>query len=44
MKFTITEKKIQVSDEIKEYAERKVSKIDRFFRGCLLYTSPSPRD
>lgn len=33
MKFTITEKKIQVSDEVKEYAERKVSKIDRFFRG-----------
>ena len=33
MKFTITEKKIQVSDEIKKYAERKVSKIDRFFRG-----------
>lgn len=33
MKFTITEKKIQVSDEIKEYAERKVSKNDRFFRG-----------
>ena len=33
MKFTIIEKKIHVSDEIKEYAERKVSKIDRFFRG-----------
>lgn len=33
MKFTITEKKIQVSDEIKEYAERKIGKIDRFFRG-----------
>ena len=33
MKFTITEKKINVSDEIKEYAERKISKIDRFFRG-----------
>jgi len=33
MKFTITEKKIKVSDEIKEYAERKVGKIDRFFRG-----------
>ncbi len=33
MKFTITEKKIQVSDEIKEYAQRKVNKIDRFFRG-----------
>jgi len=33
MKFTITEKKLKVSDEIKEYAERKVGKIDRFFRG-----------
>ncbi|MDR1131210.1 MAG: ribosome-associated translation inhibitor RaiA [Oscillospiraceae bacterium] len=33
MKFTITEKKIKVSDEIREYAERKVGKIDRFFRG-----------
>ncbi len=33
MKFTITEKKIKVPDEIKEYAERKVGKIDRFFRG-----------
>ncbi len=33
MKFTFTEKKIKVSDEIKEYAERKVGKIDRFFRG-----------
>ena len=33
MKFTITEKKIKVPDEIKEYAERKVGKLDRFFRG-----------
>ncbi|MEG2010114.1 MAG: ribosome-associated translation inhibitor RaiA, partial [Oscillospiraceae bacterium] len=33
MKFTITEKKIQVSDELKQYAERKITKIDRFFRG-----------
>ena len=33
MKFTITEKKIQVSDEIKEYAEKKIGKIDRFFKG-----------
>ncbi len=33
MKFTITEKKIKVPEEIKEYAERKVGKIDRFFRG-----------
>jgi len=33
MKFTVTEKKIKVPDEIKDYAERKVGKIDRFFRG-----------
>ena len=33
MKFTITEKKIKVPDEIKEYAERKVGRINRFFRG-----------
>lgn len=33
MKFTMTEKKIAVSDEIKEYAERKINKIDRFFKG-----------
>lgn len=33
MKFTITEKKIHVSDEIKEYAQRKIGKIDRFFKG-----------
>lgn len=33
MKFTITEKKIQVPDEIKQYAERKIGKIDRFFKG-----------
>lgn len=33
MRFTITEKKVQVSDEIKQYAERKIGKIDRFFKG-----------
>ena len=33
MKFTFTEKKIKVPDEVKEYAERKVGKLDRFFRG-----------
>ena len=33
MKFTTTEKKIQVSDEIKQYAEKKIGKIDRFFKG-----------
>lgn len=33
MKFTFTEKKIKVPEEVKEYAERKVGKLDRFFRG-----------
>ncbi|MDR0952335.1 MAG: ribosome-associated translation inhibitor RaiA [Oscillospiraceae bacterium] len=33
MKFTITEKKLRVSDEIKQYAERKLGKIDKFFKG-----------
>jgi putative sigma-54 modulation protein len=32
MKFTITEKKLKVSDELKAYAEKKVGKLDRFFR------------
>lgn len=33
MKYTITGKKIQIPDEVKEYAERKVGKLDRFFKG-----------
>ncbi|MDR2664919.1 MAG: ribosome-associated translation inhibitor RaiA [Oscillospiraceae bacterium] len=32
MKFTITEKKVQVSDEMRGYAEKKIGKLDRFFR------------
>ncbi len=32
MKFTFTEKKIQVSDDLHEYAEKKLGKLDRFFR------------
>jgi putative sigma-54 modulation protein len=32
MKFTFTEKKLRVSDEVKAYAERKIGKIDRFFK------------
>ena len=31
MKFTIMERKIRVSDELQEYAKRKLSKLDRFF-------------
>ena len=32
MKFTFTEKKVQISDELRDYAERKIGKIDRFFK------------
>lgn len=32
MKFTITEKKLQVTDDLRSYAEKKIGKIDRFFR------------
>ena len=32
MKFTITEKKVQISDELRAYAEKKIGKLDRFFK------------
>ncbi|NLA87762.1 MAG: ribosome-associated translation inhibitor RaiA [Clostridiales bacterium] len=32
MKFKFTEKKVQVSDELREYAEKKIGKLDRFFK------------
>jgi putative sigma-54 modulation protein len=32
MKFTFTEKKVQVSDELRDYAEKKIGKLDRFFK------------
>jgi putative sigma-54 modulation protein len=32
MKFTFTEKKFQVPDETQGYAEKKVGKLDRFFK------------
>jgi len=32
MKFTITEKKVQISDELRSYAEKKIGKLDRFFK------------
>jgi len=32
MKFTFTEKKLEVSDELRAYAEKKVGKIDRLFK------------
>ena len=32
MKFTYIEKKLQVSDELKAYAEKKIGKLDKFFR------------
>jgi len=32
MKFKFTEKKIKGTDELREYAERKIGKLDRFFK------------
>lgn len=32
MKFTFTEKKMGTSEELRAYAERKVGKLDRFFK------------
>ena len=32
MKFTFTEKKISVAPELREYAERKIGKLEKFFR------------
>jgi len=32
MKFTFIEKKLKVSDDLKAYAERKIGKMDRFFK------------
>jgi len=32
MKFTITEKKVQIQDSLRDYAERKIGKLDRFFK------------
>ena len=32
MKFTFTEKKIQITQELRDYAEKKIGKLDRFFK------------
>ena len=32
MKFTFTEKRMGSSEELREYARRKISKLDRFFK------------
>ena len=32
MKFTFTEKKVQITEELRNYAEKKIGKLDRFFK------------
>jgi len=32
MKFTFTEKKVEITDQLREYAEKKIGKLDRFFK------------
>ena len=48
MKFVFTDKKVNLPNYIHNYAEKKVGKLDRFFKedataaltfSCLLYTS-----
>ncbi len=33
MNFVFTEKRLQVSDTLKAYAEKKIGKLDRLFKG-----------
>lgn len=33
MRFTFTDKKVQVSGELRAYAEKKIGKLDKFFKG-----------
>ena len=48
MKFVFTEKKVQLSDDLKSYAEKKIGKLDRFFKGeCeafITFSSERGRD
>lgn len=32
MRFTFTEKKVPISDKLKDYSEKKISKLDKFFK------------
>lgn len=32
MRFTFTEKKVQVSEDVRAYAEKKIGKLERFFK------------
>ena len=32
MRFTFTEKKVEPSEELRKYAEKKIGRIDRLFR------------
>lgn len=33
MKFVFTEKKVQITDDLRNYAEKKISKLDKMFKG-----------
>jgi putative sigma-54 modulation protein len=33
MKFVFTEKKVNIPDRVRAYAEKKVGKLDRYFKG-----------
>ena len=38
MKFIFTERKVNISDELRAYAEKKLSKLDRYFKNEAIAT------
>ena len=42
MKFTYTCKKVSLNDSVKAYAEKKVGKLEKFFKEEPEASSPSP--
>ena len=42
MNFVFTEKKMSPSDDLRAYAQKKISKLDKLFAAKAPPTSPSP--
>ena len=41
---TVTKLEIERLEDLKKGKEKKIKSIKSYIKGCLLYTSPSPRD
>ena len=44
MKYTYSCKKVSLNDSIKEYAEKKISKLERYFRQGISYAHGSYKE